>query len=218
MSSALWNQEDSRGKRVEQWRARPLAKSGFSVRTLGRIGILQRALLAAVSFTVASSLCVVPPAQVGTGRISSDTRSPPTHQHKIWNMDPPPHVPGSSWDLSPKHMPSLTSPSRKRTQPLFPQRFSSLLVPATWPKPPAVTAVNLRLEKAQAATGLHLKGPRSCWTPTLDLKDSDLQPPSCSCSSEWMCPCLWAFRTSGCPIYVFQSMFLKRQIFLFSVM
>lgn len=56
---------------------------------------------------------------------------------------------------------SYFSQQFKRTQPLFPQRFSLLshppnLAQASW----SCCYESKRLEKAQAATGLHLKGPR----------------------------------------------------------
>lgn len=154
MSSALWNQEDNGGGKGREVEGRPVARSKFSDSCTQPMG---RALFAA-----AMPLIAVHGACATVGIIHIPIPSPPGTKTGIWKL---------LMCLGRPRTASCVCPSSflqrgESTQPVFLKRFSPLFCPpslaqASWRR----CYESGRLEKAPAATRLHLKGPRRLRTP-----------------------------------------------------
>lgn len=95
---------------------------------------------------------------------------------------------------------------QKRTQPLFPQRFSPLshppnLAQASWSR----CYESKRLEKARAAIGHHLKGPGCPWTPPWTSKTLNFSSLQAAPATENGCVCFSGL--SGPRMFLFIFMF-----------
>lgn len=156
MSSALWNQEDSGGEKGREVEGRPVAKSRFSVSCTQPHG---KSTLFSSHVLNCCAWCL------RHGR-DGNSPHPPPHPHPALKLEY-----GNcscAWDVL-GQSPVCARPyfsSRERAHNLFPPRLSPLsrspsLAQASWRR----CYESKRLEKAQAATGLHLKGPRCLRTP-----------------------------------------------------
>lgn len=153
VSSALWNQEASGGETGREVEGRPVAKSRFSVRCLQPHG---ESTLFSTHALNCCAWCLC------HGRDGNSSHPRPGTETGIWKLL---MCLGRPRTVSCR-VPVPYFSSSKRAHNLFPQRFSSLSCsPSLAQASQSRCYESKRLEKAQAATGLHLKGPRCLRTP-----------------------------------------------------